>query len=80
VVEDSDSQNWDAWLMEAFDHKDKLYKVWEFQKKWSGTFSRNNWQYPINEGAYSTEFQPVQVMNVQDSRATIWITSGGFQT
>ena len=64
--------------MEAFDHKNRLCKVWEFQKKWSETFDKNNWQYPINEGADSTEFQSVQVMNVQDGRATIWIVPGGF--
>ncbi len=78
VVEDWDSQNYDAWTMEAFDHKNRLWKVWEFQKKWSETFDKNNWQYPINKGADSTEFQSVQVMNVQDGRATIWIVPGGF--
>ena len=34
-----DAQNWDAWLMVAFDRKGKLWKVWEFQKKWSETFN-----------------------------------------
>ena len=78
VVEDWDSQNYDAWLMEAFDHKDKLWKVWEFQKKWSESFQPGQWEYPINKGAYSTEFQSVQVLDVQNDRGTIWIVPGGF--
>jgi len=77
VVEDWDSQNWDAWLMEAFDHKDKLWKVWEFQKKWSETF-KGDWQEAINKGAYSTEFQSIQVLDIQNDRGTIWIVPGGF--
>jgi hypothetical protein len=77
VVEDWDSQNYDAWLMESFDHKDKLWKVWEFQKKWSESF-KGDWQEPINKGAYSTEFQSVQVLDVQNDRGTIWIVPGGF--
>jgi hypothetical protein len=77
VVEDWDSQNYDAWTMEAFDHKDKLWKVWEFQKKWSESF-KGDWQEAINKGAYSTEFQSVQVLDVQNDRGTIWIVPGGF--
>jgi Protein of unknown function (DUF1329) len=77
VVEDWDAQNYDAWTMEAFDHKDKLWKVWEFQKKWSETF-KGDWQEAINKGAYSTEFQSVQVIDVQNDRGTIWIVPGGF--
>jgi hypothetical protein len=78
VVEDWDSQNYDAWLMEAFDHKDKLWKVWEFQKKWSESYDKGDWMYPINKGAFSTEFQSVQVLDVQNDRGTIWHVPGGF--
>ena len=78
VVEDWDSQNYDAWLMEAFDHKDKLWKVWEFQKKWSESFDKGDWMEPINKGAFTTEFQSVQVLDVQNDRGTIWIVPGGF--
>jgi hypothetical protein len=78
VVEDWDSQNYDAWLMEAFDHKDKLWKVWEFQKAWSESYKPTDWMYPMNKGAYSTEFQSVQVLDVQNDRGTIWLVPGGF--
>jgi Protein of unknown function (DUF1329) len=77
VVMDWDSQNWDAWLMEAFDHRDKLWKIWEFQKKWSETF-KGDWQEPINKGVDSTEFQSIQVLDIQNDRGTIWIVPGGF--
>ena len=64
--------------MEAFDHKDKLWKVWEFQKKWSESFKPGDWMQPINKGAFTTEFQSVQVLDVQNDRGTIWIVPGGF--
>jgi hypothetical protein len=71
-----DTQNWDTWLMVAFDHKGKLWKIWEFQKKWSEDF-KGPWA-PINHGVFSTEFQSVQVLDVQNNRGTIWEVPGGF--
>jgi hypothetical protein len=71
-----DSQNWDTWLMVAFDHKGKLWKVWEFQKEWSEDF-KNGWA-ALNHGVRSTEFQSVQVLDVQNNRGTIWEVPGGF--
>jgi hypothetical protein len=71
-----DTQNWDTWLMVAFDHKGKLWKVWEFQKEWSEDF-KNGWA-AINHGVRSTEFQSVQVLDVQNNRGTIWEVPGGF--
>ena len=50
VVEDWDSQNYDAWLMESFDHKDKLWKVWEFQKKWSESYEPGRLDVPHQQG------------------------------
>ena len=32
----------------------------------------------INKGAFTTEFQSVQVLDVQNDRGTIWIVPGGF--
>jgi hypothetical protein len=32
----------------------------------------------MNKGAYSTEFQSVQVLDVQNDRGTIWLVPGGF--
>ena len=63
--------------MEAWDRGGKLWKIWEFQKKWSETF-KGDWQEAINKGAYSTEFQSIQVIDVQNKRGTIWIVPGGF--
>ncbi len=77
VIDSWDSQNWDTFLMEAWDRGGKLWKVWEFQKKWSETF-KGDWQEPINKGAFSTEFQSIQVIDVQNNRGTIWIVPGGF--
>lgn len=77
VIDSWDSQNWDTFLMEAWDRAGKLWKIWEFQKKWSESF-KGDWQAPINKGAYSTEFQSIQVIDVQNNRGTIWITPGGF--
>src|SRR5262249_40637654 len=37
VVEDWDSQNYDAWTMESFDHKDKLWKIWESRRSGART-------------------------------------------
>ena len=62
--------------MVAFDRKGKLWKVWEFQKKWSETF-KSAWAM-INKGVYSTEFQSIQVMDLQNNRGTLWIVPGGF--
>lgn len=71
-----DAQNWDAWLMVAFDRKGKLWKIWEFQKEWSESFK--NYLAPINRGIRSTEFQSIQVLDVQNHRGTLWIVPGGF--
>ncbi len=77
VIDSWDSQNWDTFLMEAWDRAGKLWKVWEFQKKWSETF-KGDWQEPINKGVDTTEFQSIQVIDVQNNRGTIWIVPGGF--
>jgi hypothetical protein len=63
--------------MEAWDHKRKLWKVWEFQKKWSETFS-SDWQEPIQQGRLLDRVRVDQVSDVQNDRGTIWIGPGGF--
>ena len=41
-------------------------------------FGANAYVVSFNKGAYSTEFQSVQVLDVQNDRGTIWIVPGGF--
>jgi hypothetical protein len=67
-----DADNWDTFYMMAWDRKGKLWKVWEFQKKWSETYK--NWA-DINHGVFKTTFQSIQVVDLQNDRGTIWITS-----
>ncbi len=74
-----DAQNYDAWLSFAWDRKGKLWKAWEFQKKWSETY-----ELPalaaINKGTDTTNFQSVQVLDLQNDRGTIWECPGGYPT
>jgi len=75
VVDFWDPENWDTFYMEAWDRKGKLWKVWEFQKKWTETFK--DWA-DINKGTFITNFQSIQVLDLQNDRGTIWITPGGY--
>jgi hypothetical protein len=74
-----DAQNWDAWLSFAWDKKGKLWKAWEFQKKWSETFEAPALA-AINKGTNNTNFQSIQVLDLQNDRGTIWICPGGYPT
>jgi Outer membrane lipoprotein-sorting protein/Protein of unknown function (DUF1329) len=72
-----DSENWDSWFEVAFDRGGKLWKIWEYPKKWSETYTKE-WS-EINQGAHSTTFTGVPVMDLQNSRGTIIIGYGvGF--
>jgi Protein of unknown function (DUF1329) len=72
-----DSENWDSWFEVAFDRGGKLWKIWEYPKKWSETYTKE-WS-EMNQGAHSTTFTGVPVMDLQNSRGTIIIGYGvGF--
>ena len=64
-----DAENYDAWLMVAFDRKGRLWKIWEFQKDWTEDFKRFKVMGP---GTRATNFQSIQVIDVQNGRGTIW--------
>ena len=68
-----DAENWDSWFEVAFDRKGKLWKIWEYPKKWSETYK--DWA-EINHGAEATVFQSVLVLDVQNARGTISIGYG----
>ncbi|HTY53654.1 MAG TPA: DUF1329 domain-containing protein [Candidatus Binataceae bacterium] len=76
VVDFFDAENWDAFWMEAWDHKDNLWKAWEFQKKWSETYKDPSLQ-AINKGTDVTNFQSVQVVDLQNNRGTLVPCFGG---
>ena len=69
-----DAQNWDSWFEVAFDRKGKLWKIWEYPKKWSETYT-TDWS-EINQGAHATTFTGVPVMDLQNNRGTIIIGYG----
>ena len=64
-----DSQNWDAAYQFAWDKKDKLWKIWWYQKRWS-----EDWHdyRDLNQGVRACNFQGVQVIDVQNNRGTVW--------
>jgi len=68
-----DAENWDSWFEVAFDRKGKLWKIWEYPKKWSETYK--DWA-ELNHGAEATVFQAVLVLDVQNARGTISIAYG----
>jgi hypothetical protein len=68
-LESWEAQNWDAWLMVCFDRKGSLWKVWEFQKDWTEDFKRFK---HLGVGSQTTNFQSIQVIDVQNGRGTIW--------
>jgi hypothetical protein len=74
-----DAQNMDAWWEVAFDRKGKLWKIWEYPKKWSETYT-GDWS-EINKGVHTTTFTGVPVMDIQNNRGTIIIGYGvGYPT
>jgi hypothetical protein len=74
-----DAENWDSWFEVAFDRGGKLWKIWEYPKKWSETYTKE-WS-EINQGVHATTFTGVPVMDLQNSRGTIIIGYGvGFPT
>jgi len=68
-----DAQNWDSWWEVAFDRKGKLWKEWEYMKKWSETYKE--WA-EINHGLDITTFQSVDVLDLQNQRGTLGVSIG----
>jgi len=68
-----DAENWDTFYQVAFDRKGKLWKIWEYPKKWSETYK--DWA-EINHGSECTVFTAVHVMDLQNDRGTIWMGYG----
>ena len=64
-----DMENYDTFYELAWDHKGKLWKVWEFQKKWTESYDEPSYQ-AINKGVYTTNFQSAQVLDLQNNRGT----------
>jgi hypothetical protein len=76
VVDFFDAENWDAFYMFAWDKKGKLWKVWEFQKAWTEDF-KNPARQAINQGVQTTNFQSVQVVDLQNEPGTFVPCYGG---
>lgn len=76
VVDFFDAENWDTFWMEAWDHKGKLWKLWYFEKAWTEDFKEPSRQ-AINKGVFTTNFQSVQVMDLQNNRGTFVPCYGG---
>jgi len=74
VLNTFDSQNWDSWWEVAFDHSGKLWKEWEYMKKWSETY-QGEWA-AVNHGLDVTTFQSVDVFDLQNHRATLGVSIG----
>ncbi len=75
-----DAQNWDTSYLTAFDHGQKLWKIFQFTKVWSEDFKDPNLQR-INKGVKTTDFQTIAVMDLQNHRATLNPIYGlGFPT
>jgi hypothetical protein len=74
---DWDSQNSDAWTMEAFDRKQKLWKIWDSRRS-GAKHSRATGKRRLTKAPAPPEFQSIQVLDVQNDRGTIWIAPGGF--
>jgi len=62
----------------ALDPKGKLWKEWEYMKKWSETYKE--WA-EINNGLHITTFQSVDVLDLQNQRGTLGVSIGiGYPT
>ena len=64
-----DSQNYGPQWHFAFDKKGRLWKVFEWQYKWSENYHKE-WA-EINQGARSITFPTADVLDVQNARGTI---------
>ena len=71
-----DAENWETFWMEAWDHKDKLWKLWYFYKVWTEDIKEPS-RIPINKGTYVTYFQSIEVMDLQNKRGTFVPCYGG---
>jgi uncharacterized protein DUF1329 len=68
-----DAENWHPWLSMAFTRDQRLWKIWNFQNKWTEdvkSFAE------INHGVRSTILQAETVTDVQNDRATIFTGFG----
>src|SRR5581483_1553023 len=73
-----DAQNWHPWMSMAFDQHGKLWKLWEFTSRWSEDFTDFA---DINHGVRSVMLIEESVVDVQNSRATIFTGYGsGYPT
>ncbi len=72
-----DAENWDSFYEVAFDRHGRLWKLWFYPKRWSEDF-QHPYYAQINHGTQLTNFQGVQVEDVQNNHATIWPCYCGY--
>jgi hypothetical protein len=73
-----DSQNWHPWMSMAFNQQGKLWKIWDFQSRWTEDFTDFT---DINHGVRSLMLVGESVIDVQNNRATIFTGYGnGYPT
>lgn len=68
-----DAQNWHPWMSMAFDRRGKLWKLWEFESRWTEDFTDFA---DINHGVRTVMLTGESVVDVQNNRATIFTGYG----
>jgi len=64
-----DAENWHPWMTVAFTRDKRLWKIWNFQNRWTEDVAQFA---EINHGVEATILQAETVIDVQNDRATIF--------
>ncbi|MDB5107446.1 MAG: outer rane lipoproteinsorting protein [Candidatus Binatus sp.] len=73
-----DAENWHPWMSIAFTRDKKLWKIWDFQNRWTEDVKDFA---EINHGVQATILQAESVIDVQNDRATLFSGFGnGYPT
>lgn len=73
-----DAQNWHPWMSMAFNRQGKLWKLWDFESRWTEDFTDFT---DINHGVRSTMLIAESVIDLQNNRGTIFTGYGsGYPT